>query len=159
MAPGTKIGVDLNGKVVDQKTYQGMIGSLMYLTTSRPDIMFMTCLCARYQAKPKGSHLSDVKRIFRYLKGTTDLSEAEYVATVSCCSQVLWMRTQLRDYGFQFKKIPIYCDSKSTIAISANHVQHTKTKHIDVRYHFIKDHVEKGTTDYQLVDYFTKIVG
>ncbi|KAI3735996.1 hypothetical protein L6452_15526 [Arctium lappa] len=170
-------------------------------------------------ANPKESHLSAVKRIFRYLKGTADLgpwypkytsfelttytdadhagcmldrkstsghiqflgdklvswaskkqlcvsnstAEAEYVAAASCCSQVLWMRTQLRDYGFHFNKIPIYCDSKSAIAITTNPVQHTKTKHIDARYHFIKDNVEKGTielffvkTDYQLADLFTK---
>ncbi|KAI3746354.1 hypothetical protein L6452_08784 [Arctium lappa] len=219
MAPGTNIGTDLSGKDVDVRTYRGMIGSLMYLTSSRPDIMFSTCLCAKYQANPKESHLSAVKRIFRYLKGTADLglwypkdtcfeltsysdadhagcmldrkstsghiqflgdklvswaskkqlcvststAEAEYVAAASYCSQVLWMRTQLRDYGFHFNRIPIYCDSKSAIAITANPVEHTKTKHIDVRYHFIKDNVEKGTielyfvkTDYQLADLFTK---
>ncbi|KAI3745964.1 hypothetical protein L6452_08379 [Arctium lappa] len=189
MAPGTKINTDPSGKSVDVRTYRGMIGSLMYLTSSRPDIMFSTCLCSRYQAAPKESHLAVVKRIFRYLKGTADLglwypkdtgfqltaysdadhagcmldrkstsghiqflgdkfvswaskkqlcvststAEAEYVAAASCCSQVLWMRTQLRDYGFKFDKIPIFCDSKSAIAISANPVQHTKTKHIDVR--------------------------
>ncbi|GJZ98769.1 hypothetical protein Tco_0671222 [Tanacetum coccineum] len=79
------------------------------------------------------------------------------------CAQVLWMRTQLTDYGFNFNKIPIYCDSKSAIAISCNPVQHSRTKHIAVRYHFIKEHVEKGTielyfvkTDYQLADLFTK---
>ncbi|KAI3702504.1 hypothetical protein L6452_28242 [Arctium lappa] len=183
MAPGTKIGSDPSGKAVDIRTYRGMIGSLMYLTSSRPDIMFSTCLCARYQANPKEIHLSVVKRIFRYLKGTADLglwypkdtsfeltsytdadhAEAEYVAAASCCSQVLWMRTQLRDYDFHFNKIPIYCDSNSAIAITANPVQHTKTKHIDVRYYFIKDNVEKGTielffvkTEYQLADLFTK---
>ncbi|KAJ9559988.1 hypothetical protein OSB04_005148 [Centaurea solstitialis] len=90
-------------------------------------------------------------------------AEAEYVAAASCCSQIIWMRTQLRDYGFKFDKIPIYCDSKSAIAISCNPVQHTKTKHIDIRYHFINDHVEKGTielyfvnTEFQLADLFTK---
>ncbi|KAJ9561989.1 hypothetical protein OSB04_007149 [Centaurea solstitialis] len=90
-------------------------------------------------------------------------AEAEYVAATSCCSQIIWMRTQLPDYGFKFDKIPIYCDSKSAIAISYNPVQHTKTKHIDIRYHFIKDHVEKGTielyfvnTEFQLADLFTK---
>nr|GEU32618.1 hypothetical protein [Tanacetum cinerariifolium] len=84
--------------------------------------------------------------------------ESEYVAVSSCCAQVLWMRTQLMDYGFFYDKVPIYCDSKSAIAI-----QHTRTKHIDVRYHFIKDHVEKGTielyfvgTEFQLADLFTK---
>nr|GEX00999.1 Gag-Pol polyprotein [Tanacetum cinerariifolium] len=70
-------------------------------------------------------------------------TEAEYVSLSACCAQVLWMRTQLTDYGFYFKKIPIYCDSKSAIAISCNPVQHSRTKHIDVRYHFIKEHVEK----------------
>nr|GEW42734.1 retrovirus-related Pol polyprotein from transposon TNT 1-94 [Tanacetum cinerariifolium] len=89
--------------------------------------------------------------------------EVEYVSLSASCAQVLWMRTQLTDYGFLFKKIPIYCDSKSAIAISCNPVQHSRTKHIAVRYHFIKEHMEKGTTelyfvktDYQLADLFTK---
>ncbi|KAI3758622.1 hypothetical protein L6452_06189 [Arctium lappa] len=190
MAPGTKISTDPSGKTVDVRTYRGMIGSLMYLTSSRPDIMFSTCLCARYQANPKEIHLSAVKSIFRYLKGTSDLglwypkdTSFELTAYIDAdhtgCmldrkstsghiqflgdKLVLWMRTQLRDYDFYFNKIPIYCDSKSAIAITANPVQHTKTKHIYVRYHFIKDNVEKGTielffvkTDYQLADLFTK---
>ncbi|KAJ9541501.1 hypothetical protein OSB04_028007 [Centaurea solstitialis] len=219
MSPSCALDSDPDGTAVDVTTYRGMIGSLMYLTASRPDIMFSTCLCARYQSKPKVSHLKAVKRIFRYLKGTINLgiwypkgsgyeltgytdadhggckldrkstsghiqflgdklvswaskkqncvslstAEAEYVAAASCCSQIIWMRTQLRDYGFKFDKIPIYCDSKSAIAISCNPVQHTKTKHIDIRYHFIKDHVEKGTielyfvnTEFQLADLFTK---
>ncbi|KAJ9557275.1 hypothetical protein OSB04_011889 [Centaurea solstitialis] len=94
---------------------------------------------------------------------STSTAEAEYVAAASCCSQVLWMRTQLRDYGYNFNHIPIYCDSKSAIAITCNLVQHSRTKHIDIRYHFIKDHVERGTielyfvnTKYQLADLFTK---
>nr|GEU68084.1 retrovirus-related Pol polyprotein from transposon TNT 1-94 [Tanacetum cinerariifolium] len=171
------------------------------------------------KAKPTEKHLKEIKRIFRYLRGTintglwytkdsgfeltgfsdadyarckdtfkstsgraqflgeklvswsskkqdyTALStaEAEYVSLSVCCAQVLWMRTQLTDYGFHFKNIPIYCDSKSAIAISCNPVRHSRTKHIVVRYHFIKEHVEKGTielyfvkTDYQLADIFTK---
>nr|GFB46088.1 retrovirus-related Pol polyprotein from transposon TNT 1-94 [Tanacetum cinerariifolium] len=72
-------------------------------------------------------------------------AEAEYVSLSACCAQVLWMRTQLTDYGFHFDKIPMYCDSKAAIAISCNPVQHSRTKHIDVRYHFIKDKVEKDT--------------
>nr|GEU29800.1 copia protein [Tanacetum cinerariifolium] len=90
-------------------------------------------------------------------------AESEYVAVSSCCTQVLWMRIQLTDYGFFYDKVSIYCDSKSAIAISCNPVQHARTKHIDVRYHFIKDHVEKGSielyfvgTEYQLADLFTK---
>ncbi|KAI3772603.1 hypothetical protein L6452_03793 [Arctium lappa] len=219
MSTTLKLHSDPDGKDVNATIYRGMIGSLMYLTASRPDIMFSTVLCARFQSKPKESHLAAVKRIFRYLKGTADLglwypketgfeltaysdadhagnmldrkstsghvqflgdrlvswaskkqncvststAEAEYVAATSCCSQVIWMHTQLKDYGFNYSRIPIYCDSKSAIAISSNPVQHTKTKHIDVRYHFIKDHVEKGTielyfvnSEHQLADLFTK---
>ncbi|GJT31215.1 retrovirus-related pol polyprotein from transposon TNT 1-94, partial [Tanacetum coccineum] len=89
-------------------------------------------------------------------------AEAEYVSLSACCAQVLWLRTQLTDYGFHFDKIPMYCDSKAAIAISCNPVQHSRTKHIDVRYHFIKEQVEKGIvelffvgTEYQLADLFT----
>nr|GFC15036.1 retrovirus-related Pol polyprotein from transposon TNT 1-94 [Tanacetum cinerariifolium] len=70
-------------------------------------------------------------------------AKSEYVAVFGCCAQVLWMRTQLTDYGFFYDKVPIYCDSNSAIAISCNPIHHTQTKHIDVRCHFIKDHVEK----------------
>ncbi|GJW57738.1 hypothetical protein Tco_0104469 [Tanacetum coccineum] len=90
-------------------------------------------------------------------------AEAEYVSLSACCAQVLWLRTQLTDYGFYFDKIPMYCDSKAAIAISYNPVQHSRTKHIDVRYHFIKKQVEKGIVElffigieYQLADLFTK---
>ncbi|GJR94503.1 retrovirus-related pol polyprotein from transposon TNT 1-94 [Tanacetum coccineum] len=214
-----KLDLDQHGSPVDETKYRSMIGALMYLTSSRPDIVHATCLCARYQAKPTEKHLKEVKRIFRYLRGTVNTglwytkdsgfeltgfsdadyagckdtfkstsggaqflgeklvswsskkqdctalstAEAEYVSISACCAQVLWMRTQLMDYGFYFNKIPIYCDSKSAIAISYNPVQHSRTKHIAVRYHFIKEHVEKGTiklyfvkTDYQLADLFTK---
>ncbi|GJU85909.1 hypothetical protein Tco_1293455 [Tanacetum coccineum] len=73
MVPPNNLGHDLSGKAVNETQYRGMIGSLMYLTPSRPDIQFLTCLCARYQANPKESHLIAVKRIFRYLKGTPSL--------------------------------------------------------------------------------------
>nr|GEV62391.1 retrovirus-related Pol polyprotein from transposon TNT 1-94 [Tanacetum cinerariifolium] len=89
--------------------------------------------------------------------------EVKYVSLSAYCTQVLWMRTQLTYYGFHFDKIPMYCDSKAAIAISCNHAQHSRTKHIDVRYHFIKEKVEKGIvelffigTEYQLADLFTK---
>nr|GFD30201.1 retrovirus-related Pol polyprotein from transposon TNT 1-94 [Tanacetum cinerariifolium] len=89
--------------------------------------------------------------------------EAEYVSLSSCCAQVLWMRTQLTDYGFHCDKISMYCDSKAAIAISCNPVQHSRTKHIDVKYHFIKEKVKNGIvelffvrTEYQLADLFTK---
>ncbi|GJU44643.1 hypothetical protein Tco_1201909 [Tanacetum coccineum] len=90
-------------------------------------------------------------------------AEAEYVALSTSCAQVMWMRTQLQDYGFNYNKIPLYYDSQSAITISCNPVQHSRTKHIHTRYHFIKEQVENGIielyfvrTEYQLVDMFTK---
>ncbi|GJY87612.1 retrovirus-related pol polyprotein from transposon TNT 1-94 [Tanacetum coccineum] len=97
-------------------------------------------------------------------KSTAILSiKAEYIALLGCCAQILWMRSQLTDYGFQFNKIPLYCDNKSAIALCCNNVQHSRAKHIDVRYHFIKEQLETGIvelyfvwTEYQLADIFTK---
>nr|GFB97172.1 retrovirus-related Pol polyprotein from transposon TNT 1-94 [Tanacetum cinerariifolium] len=92
-------------------------------------------------------------------------AEAKYVALSARCAQVMWMRTQLQDYGFSYNKIPLYCGSQSTIAISCNPVQHSRTKHIHTRYHFIKEHVENNIielyfvrTEYQLADMFTKVL-
>nr|GEV20210.1 retrovirus-related Pol polyprotein from transposon TNT 1-94 [Tanacetum cinerariifolium] len=193
------LDADLSGTPVDQTKYHSIVGVLMYLTASRPDIMHATCYCARYQAKPTEKHLTAVKRIFRYLKDTINMGlwypkdtsfeltafsysnhagcldsckstsggipfiEAKYVSLSACCAQLLWMRTQRTDYGFHFDKIPMYCDLKAAIAISCNPVQHSRTKHIDVRYHFIKENVEKGIvelffvgTEYQLADLFIK---
>ncbi|KAJ9545389.1 hypothetical protein OSB04_025096 [Centaurea solstitialis] len=94
---------------------------------------------------------------------STSTAEAEYVAAGICCAQVLWLRNQLQDYDIQLSKIPIYCDNTSAIAIANNPVLHSKTKHIEVRYHFIRDHVMNGDielhfvpTEYQLADLFTK---
>ncbi|GKC85101.1 copia protein [Tanacetum coccineum] len=160
-----KLDLDKNGTPVDATKYRSMIGALMYLTSSRPDIVHATCLCAR--VLPLEAQFLAKKLVSWSSKkqDCTALStaKAEYVSLSACCAQVLWMRTQLTDYGFHFNKIPIYCDSKSAIAISCNPVQHSRIKHIAVRYHFIKEHVEKGTielyfvkTDYQLADLFTK---
>nr|GEU69669.1 retrovirus-related Pol polyprotein from transposon TNT 1-94 [Tanacetum cinerariifolium] len=165
------LDADLSGTPVDQTKYRSMVEALMYLTASRPNIKHATCYCARYQAKLTEKHLTAVKWIFWYLKDTINMglwypkdtggdklvswsskkqdctsmssAEAEYVSLSACCAQVLWLRTQLTDYGFHFDKIPMYCDSKAAIAISCNPVQHSRTKHIDVRYHFIKEKVEK----------------
>ena len=90
-------------------------------------------------------------------------AEAEYIAAGACCSQILWIAQQLRDLGIDFKGIPIKCDNTSAICITKNPVQHSRTKHIEVRHHFIRDHVEKGnislsfiSTENQLADIFTK---
>ncbi|GJV74822.1 hypothetical protein Tco_1506406 [Tanacetum coccineum] len=148
MVEQAKLKLYLVGKPVDHTDYRNMIGSLMYLTSSRPDTMFATF-----------GVLSSKKQN----RVSISTAESEFVDVSGCCAQVLWMRTQLTDYGFFYGKVPLYCDSQSAIAISCNPVQHTRTKHIDVRYHFIKDHVEKGTielyfvgTEYQLADLFTK---
>ncbi|GKG14287.1 hypothetical protein Tco_0353887, partial [Tanacetum coccineum] len=82
-------------------------------------------------------------------------TEVEYIALSGCCAQVLWMRSQLTDYGFGFNKIPMYCDNKSVIALCCNNVQHSRSKHIDIRFHFIKEQVENGVVE----DIFTKALG
>ncbi|GJW77173.1 retrovirus-related pol polyprotein from transposon TNT 1-94 [Tanacetum coccineum] len=219
MVDRTKLDEDLQGKLVDPTHYRDMIDSLMYLTSSRPDLVFAVCMCARYQENPTEKHLHALKRIFRYLKGTPNIglwyskdtgvaltaykdadragcrdtrrstsgsvqflgdklvswsskkqksttissTEAEYIALSGCCAQILWMRSQLTDYGFEFNKIPMYCDNKSAIALCCNNVQHSRSKHIDVRYHFIKEQVENGVvelyfvrSEYHLADIFTK---
>ncbi|GJS76335.1 hypothetical protein Tco_0726216 [Tanacetum coccineum] len=155
------LDADLSGTSVDQMKYHNMVGALMYLTTSRPDIVHATCYCARYQAKSTEKHLTAVKRIFRYLKNTINmglwyLKETGFELTAFSDSDhagcldsrkitsggiqflVLWLRTQLTDYGFHFDKIPMYCDSKAAIAISCNPVQHSRTKHIDLADLFTK---------------------
>ncbi|GJV72896.1 retrovirus-related pol polyprotein from transposon TNT 1-94, partial [Tanacetum coccineum] len=219
MVERTKLDEDLSGIPVDQTQYRSMIGSLMYLTASRPDLVFAVCMCARYQSKPTKKHLEAVKRVFRYLQGSINMglwypkdtamaltayadadhagcqdtrrstsgsaqflgdklvswsskkqtstsissTEAEYIAMSGCCAQILWMRSQLSDYGFAYNHIPLYCDNKSAIALCCNNVQHSKSNHIDIRHHFIREQVEKGVvelyimrTEYQLADIFTK---
>jgi hypothetical protein len=213
--------LDLNeeGKSVDQKLYRSMIGSLLYLCASRPDIMLSVCMCACFQANPKDCHLVAVKRILRYLVHTQNLglwypkgslfdllgysdsdyagckvdrksttgtcqflrrslvswsskkqncvalstAEAEYIAAGACCAQLLWMKQTLRDFGCEFNKIPLLCDNESAIKLANNPVQHSRTKHIDIRHHFLRDHEAKGdielfhvSTENQLADIFTK---
>ena len=216
---GAGLCKDESGKPVDNTVHRGMIGSLIYLIASRPDIMYSVCLCARFQSVPRDSHLQAVKGILRYLVGTTNLSlfykknqdfrlsgfcdadyagdrierkstsggchffassliswankkqnsialstaEAEYVSAASCCSQLLWVKYQLEDYSRFEQNIPVFCDNTSAINLTKNPIQHSKAKHIEIRYHFIRDYVQKGIfditfvdTDHQWVDIFTK---
>ncbi|GJV57915.1 retrovirus-related pol polyprotein from transposon TNT 1-94 [Tanacetum coccineum] len=134
------LDTDLSGTLVDQTKYHSIVEALKYLTASRPDIIHATCYCARYQAKPTEKHLTAVKRIFRYLKDTINMG--------LWCGQVSQLFVQKQD-----------CPLMSL----AKPIQHSRTKHIDVRYHFIKEQVEKGIvelffvrTEYQLADLFTK---
>ncbi|GJW17174.1 putative ribonuclease H-like domain-containing protein, partial [Tanacetum coccineum] len=180
---------------VDVHLYRSMIGSLMYLTASRLDIMFVVCACSKFQVTPKTSHLHDVKRNFRYLKGKpkfglwypresyfdlvaysdsdygganldrkSTTGEAEYVAATNCCGQVLWIHNQMLDYGFNFMNTRIYIDNESTICIVKNLVFHSKTKHIEIRHHFIRNAYEKKLiqvlkihTDDNVADLLTKV--
>ncbi|GKD16373.1 hypothetical protein Tco_1205531 [Tanacetum coccineum] len=136
MIENKKLDEDLQGKLVDAILYRGMIGSLMYLTASRSDLNYAAYVPAYADADHAGCQ--DTRR------------------STSGSAQFL-------DYGFQFNKIPLYCDNKSAIALCCNNVQHSRAKHIDVRYHFIKEQVENGIvelyfvrTEYQLAEIFTK---
>nr|GFA02987.1 copia protein [Tanacetum cinerariifolium] len=168
---------------VDSTKYRGMIASLLYLTTSRRDIMFSVCLCARFLEAPEISHIEAVKGIFQYIKGTTHLglwylkrtdietvvyadsdhagdyvdkkalvvfvrtafaistTEVEYVSTGKACQQALWMKQALINYNVQLDDVAIMYDNKGVIDLSKNPVQHSRTKHIEIRHHFLRDNV------------------
>ncbi|GJX69075.1 hypothetical protein Tco_0304802 [Tanacetum coccineum] len=219
MVDRLKLDEDPLGIPVDQTRFRSMVGSLMYLTASRPDLVFVVCMCARYHASPTKKRLEALKWVFRYLRGTINwglwclkdtamaltayadadhagcqdtgrstsgsaqflgdklvswssnkqkstailTTEVEYIAMSDCCAQILWRRSQLSDYDFAFNKIPLYCDNRSAIVLCCNNVQHLRSKHIDIRHHFIREQVENDVvelyfvaTDYQLADIFTR---
>ncbi|CAN1753150.1 Retrovirus-related Pol polyprotein from transposon TNT 1-94 [Linum perenne] len=219
MSTTCKLDTDPSGSEVDTKKYRGMIGSLLYLTASRPDISFSVGVCARFQCAPKNSHMIAVKRIFRYLSGTSDFglwyskfsddslygfsdsdyagsltdrkstsgtcqfigtalvswfskkqscialstAEAEYLAAGSACTQLSWMKAQLKDYGITLTGIKLLCDNTSAINMTRNPILHSRTKHIDIRHHFIRELIMKGdivlnyvSTEDQLADILTK---
>ncbi|GJZ96986.1 putative ribonuclease H-like domain-containing protein [Tanacetum coccineum] len=210
---------DEDGKDVDVHLYRSMIGSLMYLTSSRPDIMFSVCACLIFQVQPKVSHLNAVKMIFRYLKGQPNLglwypkdspfileafsdsdyagasldrksttggcqffssrliswqckkqtvvanstTKAEYIVASDCCSQVLWIQNQMLDYRYNFMQTKIHVDNESAICVVKNPVYHSKTKHIEIQHHFIRDSYKKRLiemvkihTDNNVADLLTK---
>ncbi|GJZ31269.1 retrovirus-related pol polyprotein from transposon TNT 1-94 [Tanacetum coccineum] len=171
MVEKSKLDEDTQGKAVDPTHYHRM-------------------------AKPTEKHLHAIKKIFKCLRGTVNRGlctsgsmqllgerlvswsskkqksaaissmEAEYIALSGCCAQVLWMRSHLTDYGLGFNKISMYCDNKSAIALCCNNVQHSRSKYIDIIFHFIKEQVENRVvelyfvnTEYQLADIFTKALG
>ncbi|XP_016510182.1 secreted RxLR effector protein 161-like [Nicotiana tabacum] len=165
IATATRLDMGETGSPMNQTMYRGIIGSLLYLTASRRDIVFSVGLCARFQSNPKESHLKVAKRILRYLKGTQDLvlyypsddsfnriryadadyagylvdrkntsgmthflgpcliswrtrkqnsvalstAETEYVAATSCCTQLLWIKQQLEDFGVLTESVPLLC--------------------------------------------------
>jgi hypothetical protein len=189
MSTTTALDADEEGEHVDQKEYRSMIGSLLYLMVTRPDIQFSECLCTHFQASLRTSHRQVVKRIFRYLHHTPDFglwysvssslalhgfsdayfagcrldrkstsgtcqflgsslvswssriqssvaqstTEAEYVVTASCCSQLIWITYNISDFGEEYTHVPLQCDSTSAISVAKNPVLHSKTKHIEMR--------------------------
>ncbi|GKE61246.1 retrovirus-related pol polyprotein from transposon TNT 1-94 [Tanacetum coccineum] len=214
MSIDIKLTKDDEADSMDSSKYRGMIGSLLYLTASRPDIMFSVCLCARFQENPKTNHLEAVKHIFRYVRGTTHLglwylkgtgvetivyadsdhagdyvdhkstsgvctfmgccltswfaekqttlaistTEAEYFSAGKACQQALWMKQALIDY--RLNDVPIMCDNKGAIDLSKNLVQHSRTKHIEIRHHFLRDNgnisIEKVASEDNIANILTK---
>nr|GEX19693.1 retrotransposon protein, putative, Ty1-copia subclass [Tanacetum cinerariifolium] len=140
---------DEEAKVVDVHFYRSMIGSLMYLTSSRPDIKFVVCACASLDRKSTtgGCQFLGKRLILWQCKKQTivanSTTEVEYVATANCCGLVLWIQNKMLDYGFNLMNTKIYIDNESTTCIVKNPVFHSKTKHIEIRHHFIKDSYEK----------------
>lgn len=220
IVPGNKLSRDEKGKAVDSTQYMQMIGCLMYLLATRPDLTFSVCLIARYMERPTEIHLAAAKRVIRYLRGTTMLgimyerkasvelqgwtdsdyagdiddrkstsgyvfklssgsvswsskkqpivtlstTEAEFVAAASCACQAVWLRRILEQLGESQKNCTIIqCDNSSSIKLSKNPVLHGKCKHIDVRYHFLRDLTKEGivemthcSTQEQIADIMTK---
>ncbi|GKA86349.1 hypothetical protein Tco_0808060 [Tanacetum coccineum] len=191
--------LDKDSESIDSTKYRGIIGSLRYLTASRPDIIFSICLCARFQGDPKVSHLEAVKRIFRYIKGTQHLglwypkdtgvnvlvyansdhvgdvvdrkstsgictfvgscltlwflkkqtsransiTESDYVAAERACQQALWMKQTFVDYNIMIDEVPILCDDKCAINQTSSPIDYPRTKHIEIRHHFLKENIAK----------------
>jgi hypothetical protein len=220
VALGLKLSKDDQGPSVDATLFKRLVGSLMYLTSTRPDIMFGVSLISRFMDKPKESHWRARKRILRYIAGTKNFgilytfsddckligytdsdwggsmddrkstfgyifhlgsgavswaskkqpivtlssAEAEYVAATSASCQAVWLRRVLSDLGHhQEEPTKIYYDNNSAIALSKNHVFHKRSKHIDTRYHFIRELVSNGNiylqfcrSNEQVADIFTK---
>nr|GEV05071.1 hypothetical protein [Tanacetum cinerariifolium] len=169
MIENKKLDENLQGKQVNATLYRGMIGSLMYLIASRHDLnyddtdMSLTtyanvdhtgCQDTRRSTSGSAQFLGDklVSWLSKKQKSTAISStKAEYITLFGCCSQILWMRSQQTYYGFQFNKIPLYCDNKSVIALYCNNVQLSRAKHIDIRYHFIKEQVENRIVELYFV--------
>ncbi|GJS37444.1 retrovirus-related pol polyprotein from transposon TNT 1-94 [Tanacetum coccineum] len=188
MVERTKLDEDLSGTPVDQTKYRSMIGSLMYLTASRPDLVFAVCMCARYQSRPTKKHLEAVKRVFRYLQGTINMGlwypkdTAMALTAYADADHAGCQDTRRSTSGsaqFLGDKLVSWSSKEQTQhVISSTELNtsrfwllcpksygcsYSRSKHIDIRHHFIREQVEKGVvelyfvrTEYQLADIFTK---
>ncbi|BBH01653.1 hypothetical protein Prudu_011986, partial [Prunus dulcis] len=187
-----KLAKDDGSGAANEEQYRSIVGSLLYLTATRPDIMYASSLLARFMHCPTNRHYGTAKRVLRYIKGTLDYgleyvkgkssiligycdsdwggsvgdckstsgyafsfgmkqncvalstAEAEYISAAEATTQAIWLRFVLEDFGeLQTEATPLHCDNISAIAITKNPVFHQKTKHIDRRYHFIKDALQE----------------
>ncbi|GKD67820.1 hypothetical protein Tco_1321910 [Tanacetum coccineum] len=136
MSSDTKLTKDEECESVDSTKYRGKIGSLLYLTASRTDIMFSVCLCPRFQEAPKTSHLEAKQTAL-----AISTIEAEYLSAEKACQQAIWMKQALIDYDIRLDDVPIMCDNKGEIDLNKNPMQHSQTKHIEIRHHFLHDNV------------------
>ncbi|XP_047331351.1 secreted RxLR effector protein 161-like [Impatiens glandulifera] len=220
IVPGCKLGKSEEEKKIDTTTYKQIVGSLMYLTATRPDIMFVVSLLTRFMDCPTESHLAAAKRVLRYLKGTMDFgifykskgqqnliaytdsdyagdlsdrkstsgyafmfcsgvvswsskkqpvvslssTEAEFIVAASCACQAVWLRRIFKEV----KHAPVgattvFGDNNSVIKLSKNPVMHGRSKHIDVRFHFLREltkdetvNLEYCNTKEQIADIMTK---
>nr|GEY62324.1 putative reverse transcriptase domain-containing protein [Tanacetum cinerariifolium] len=164
MVEKSKLDEDPQGNAVDPTRYRGMIGTLMYLIANRLDLVFNVCMCSRYQANPTKKHLHTVKRFFRYLRGSINMglwySKDSCIALTAFANADHAVAKILEKVRLEVCK----CWEKDyAIALCCNNVQHSRSKHIDIRHYFIKDQVENRVvelyfvkTEYQLVDIFTK---
>ncbi|CAL8997273.1 unnamed protein product [Prunus brigantina] len=220
LAMNEKLSKEDGSEQADERVYRQIVGSLLYLTATRPDIMFAASLLARYMHGPTKKHMGTAKRVLRYIQGTLDYgiayekekkamlvgycdsdwsgceddmrstsgyafhlgsgvfswasvkqssvalstAEAEYVSAAEATAQAVWLRFVLSDFGEeQVEATPILCDNTSAIAITKNPVHHHKTRHINRRFHFIRDALQNGEIDLlycrtgeQNADIFTK---
>ncbi|GJV54631.1 putative RNA-directed DNA polymerase [Tanacetum coccineum] len=204
IVPGCKLVKDDHSGFVNATLYKQMVGCIMYLTATRPDLMFVVSLLSRYMEAPTEQHMAAMKRVLRYIKGTSSFgvcykkngsdqlvafsdsdyagdydnrrstsgyvcflsgaavawsskrqpivtlstTEAEFVAATTCACQVIWLRRILRHIGLlQEESTIVVCDNMSTIRLSRNPVMHNRSKHIDVRYYFLRDLVIEGVIE------------
>ncbi|GAA0175604.1 transmembrane signal receptor [Lithospermum erythrorhizon] len=221
IVPSTKLNKDPDGELVDETYFKQMVGSLMYLTATRPDLVYAVSLLSRYMVRPTTMHLQVAKRILRYLKGTQELgiyyqkgeqgndlqaytdsdyagdtddrkstsgyvfllssgavawsskkqpivtlstTKAEFIAAATCACQSVWMKKILAEIGHEQNECTqILCDNSSTIKLSKNPVMHGRSKHIDIKFHFLRDLTRNGSislsfygTADQITDIMTK---
>jgi hypothetical protein len=215
-----KLLVDTSSELIDATLYRQIIGSLMYLTNTKPDICFAVNTLSQFLVEPRRVHLVAAKHVMRYLKGTIDYdlsydgdhdftlsgyidadwagsvsdrkstsgccfslgsamiswqsrkqssialgtAEAEYIVACSASCEAIWLRKLLTDlFDLEMRATLILCDNQSYIKMTENHVFHDRSKHIEIRYHYIRDMVQRGalklqyiSTDDQVADVMTK---